>query len=167
MSHSGVLCWDHLHRYQCQQPAAAPLQCTPLTSSAEKWCGPAAMLQPAHSSQHQETLRHCHESGPRNVLHTASFHLIPAQDWPQCPQVEWSEHRPGANVGVNAMPRTPQHTSCCGAVDELGATAPQHHRTTAPPHHSTTLITVFCLQGQVRRWWRVCASRGGQVSWVQ
>ena len=41
-----------------------------------------------------------------------------------------AEHRPGAtaNVGVNAMPRTaPQHTSCCGAVDELGAAAPPHH----------------------------------------
>ena len=100
------------------------------------------------AAQHQETLRHCHESGPRNVLH-----LIPALDCPQCPLVEWSRSRPGANVGVNAMPRTPQHTSCCGAVDELGAAAPQHH--------STTLITVFCLQGQVRRWrwWRVRQQR--------
>ena len=116
---------------------------------------------PAHSSQHQETLRHCHESGPRNVLH-----LIPALDCPQCPLVEWSRsrHRPGANVGVNAMPRTPQHTSCCGAVDELGAAAPQHHRTTAPQHHSHNCVlssrtgeavVAVCVRQQ---------SRGGQVS---
>ena len=39
-----------------QQPAAAPLQCTPLTSSAEKWCGPAAVLQP--STQQLSTRRH-------------------------------------------------------------------------------------------------------------
>ena len=87
------------------------------------------------AAQHQETLRHCHESGPRNVLH-----LIPALDCPQCPLVEWSRSRPGANVGVNAMPRTPQHTSCCGAVDELGAAAPQHHSTTAPQHHSHNCV---------------------------
>ena len=38
------------------------------------------------------------------------------------------------------MPRTPQHTSCCGAVDELGAAAPQHHSTTAPQHHSHNCV---------------------------
>ena len=78
------------------------------------------------------------------------------------PGPEWSrsEHRPGANVGVNAMPRTPQHTSCCGAVDELGAAAPQHHRTTAPQHHSHNCVlssrtgeavAVVCAAAEVRR----------------
>ena len=41
---------------QVPVPAAStPLQCTPLTSSAEKWCGPAALLQPAHSSSTGDT----------------------------------------------------------------------------------------------------------------
>ena len=166
MSHSGVLCWDHLHRYQCQQPAASSSPAPVHTSN--QFCGEmvwACCRAPAQhtAAQHQETLRHCHESGPRNVLH-----LIPALDCPQCPLVEWSrsEHRPGANVGVNAMPRTPQHTSCCGAVDELGAAAPQHHSTTAPPHHSHNCVlssrtgeaVVACVRQQ---------RRGGQVSWVQ
>ena len=112
------------------------------------------------AAQHQETLRHCHESGPRNVLH-----LIPALDCPQCPLVCRDQSGAGAGTGpvpmLESMPCLAHH-STHPAVVRLMNLEPQHHRTTAPQHHSATLITVFCLQGQVRRWWwrRVCGSRG-------
>ena len=63
MSHSGVLCWT-ISTGTSASSSPAPVHTAP-TSSAEKWCGPAPVLQPApgspaHASttaaQHQETL---------------------------------------------------------------------------------------------------------------